>query len=139
MTEGINLDASQIGVLAADLARLPGLTRRNLRSAVTVTARKTKDAWNGKLYTEGHAARTGHAIDYDVTDLDAFGVTVLQAEIGAKRGTGRQAGIVRLLENGSVHNPPHGYGAAALQQNEADFEHGLDLALHAAEKEAGLP
>lgn len=139
MTEGISIDSSDLSRLAADLGRVPGLAKRPLRAAITVSARNVKDAWNGRLYSAGHADRTRGSIDYDVTALEGFGVTEYQAEIGARRGTGRQAGVVLLLEYGSAHNAPHGYGAAALQQTEADFEHGLSLALQAAEREAGLP
>lgn len=53
-------------------------------------------------------------------------------------GGGRQAGIVRLLENGSAHNAPHGYGSASLQEEEADFAAGIAFAVAAREREVGF-
>jgi hypothetical protein len=138
VSEGFSIDGSQIGALAASFAEVGNLSRRNLRAAITVTARNVKDAWNEQLYSSGHADRTRGSIDYDVTALEGVGATVYSAEIGARRGISRQAGVVLLLEYGSVHNPPHGYGAGALHRNEADFERGLSLALQAAEQAAHL-
>lgn len=132
-------DHSEIGRLTADLGELTNThLPREARRAVTVTARRVKDGWNGRLYTEGHASRTGRAVTYDLSDFEGFGATVIEAEIGPPTGIGRQAGVVRLLENGSVHNAPHGYGTAALHEQEGDFEHGLDVAARNAERAAGL-
>jgi hypothetical protein len=147
MTE---IDTTQLFKLAADLGSLDSRgTVEAVTTAMTVTAHRVKDAWNGRLYRDGHARRTGRAISYDVGAAHSFSLFALDeggandaaaiiAEIGAKSGGGRQAGVVRLLENGSAHNAPHGYGTAALHENEADFEHGLSLALTAVERAAGL-
>lgn len=130
----IDFDFSAFDQLAAEIGKVDDGAQKQLRQAVEVNSRKVKDAWNSKLYTEGHAARTGRAITYDIT------VTrdEIAADIGAKRGSGRQAGIVRLLENGSVKNGAHGYGAAALHENERDLEQGVTKALDDAFKQAGL-
>lgn len=130
----VEFDLSDLSRLTAQLADVPTGSEKNFRSAAEVTSRRVKDAWNGKLYSEGHAARTGRAITYDIT----VARDAVTADIGAVRGSGRQAGVVRLLENGSIHNGAHGYGAAALHENEDDFQHGVQLAIDAALKQAGL-
>lgn len=133
-----DFDFTDFTKLAADIGEaIPG-GRKNFRTALEVTARHVKDDWNGKLYSEGHAKRTGRAVTYDIGGFEGFGSTILEAEIGAVRGSGRQAGVVRLLENGSVNNGAHGYGAAALHQNEADFERGVTRAIDDSLKQAGL-
>jgi hypothetical protein len=136
-------DVSQLTTLARDLGELGSPQfAENLMPAMAATAGLVKSTWNGKLYTEGAASRTGRSISYDVGvahdfdlfALDADGVksSTLIAEIGPKTGSGKQAGIVRLLENGSVHNAPHGYGAAAIHEHESDFEAAIAFAEAAA-------
>lgn len=145
-----DFDFSQITKLAADLGTLSGpAVVEAATKAVDQTAGRVQDAWNGKLYREGNAKLTGRSISYDVgiarqfhlfqTDaVSGADAATIVAEIGPKRGSGKQAGIVRLLENGSAHNVPHGYGAGALQEHEADYEAALGVAVLAAEKGAGL-
>lgn len=144
------LNYTALSELARDLGHLAGPdTIANVEKAVEVTARRTKDGWNAALYREGHAALTGRSISYDVGVARDFALwqtdamhgrdsATIVGEIGPRRGAGKQAGVVRLLENGSAHTRPHGYGSGVLQQNEADFEHGLDLALRTVERRAGL-
>jgi hypothetical protein len=135
---GVEYDFSDFQALAADIGTaIPG-GKKNFSQALTVTARHVKDDWNDKLYSEGHAKRTGRAITYDVSSFEGFGGSTIEAEIGAVKGSGRQAGVVRLLENGSIHNGAHGYGAAALQANQGDFEHGVQTAIDDAMRAAGL-
>lgn len=143
-------DFSELAKLARDLGKLSSpLVVENVTKAVEQSAARVKTAWNGKLYRDGHADRTGRSITYDVgvarqfnlfqTDvLSGADAATIVAEIGPKRGSGKQAGIVRLLENGSVHNAPHGYGAGALQESESSFDAALGFAIWAAEREAGL-
>jgi hypothetical protein len=161
---------SDLASLARDLGELASPQfAENLMPAMAATAGLVKNTWNGKLYTEGHASRTGRSISYDVGvahDFDLFALddggvksSTLIAEIGPRRtggtrlraklearsngaaepsGGGRQAGIVRLLENGSIHNSPHGYGAASLHEHEADFETAIAFAEAAAAGRFGL-
>lgn len=141
--------------LARDLGKVgsPEL-RRNVERVVEHSAGSVKDRWNGKLYSEGHAKLTGRSISYDVgtafdlgigtslqDQLDAgSGAAAIVAEIGPRKGNHRQAGVVVLLENGAPAQnlAPHGYGAASLAEEEADFEARLAFAEWAAAKEAGL-
>lgn len=147
------LDHSEFTRFSRDLGMLTSpQVRRNVEKVVEHSARRTKDRWNAKLYREGHAKLTGRSISYDVGTAFDLGIgTTLEnalaagsgeatiiAEIGPRRGSGKQAGVVLLLEDGSVHNAPHGYGAASLAEEEADFEAGIAFAIWAGQKEAGL-
>lgn len=153
MTDGI--DFGQVSTLARDLGALgSGAARHNIERAVEHSARRVKDRWNAKLYTEGHAKLTGKAISYDVgtafdlglgTSLQGAldsgsGAASIVAEIGPRKGSHRQAGVVVLLENGAPAQnlAPHGYGAASVQEEEPDFEAGIAFALWAAQREANL-
>lgn len=153
MTDGLKIDARELSTLARDLGMLSGpLVVEAAQKAVEQSAARVKAAWNGRLYREGSARRTAGAITYDVGTAHTFDLwqtdavprtggseqgTII-AEIGPKRNRGRQAGVIRLLENGSAHNPPHGYGAASLLESEGDFDAALAFAIWAAEREAGL-
>jgi hypothetical protein len=93
---------------------------------------------------EGHAERTGRSISYDVgvaRDFDLFQTDVLQgatrrrssrrsAQAGSREAGRRRAAARERLG----HNAPHGYGAAALHENEADFDAGIAFAIWAAER-----
>lgn len=153
MTSNSGADGLQLAALARDLGTLAGpLPVENVTKALDQSANRVKAAWNGRLYREGSARRTGGAVTYDVGVARTFDLwqtdaipgggggdaATIVAEIGPKRNRGRQAGVIRLLENGSAHNAPHGAGAASLFESEADFEAALDFALFAAEREAGL-
>lgn len=131
---GSSIDASGLTRLAADLGAIADDAHRNVRKATEQTARQVQDGWNGKLYTDGHAKLTGSAISTTITE----GVLGVAADIGARRGSGRQAGIVRLLEHGSAHNAPHGAGSGALDEALPDFEQRLLFALWATQREHGL-
>lgn len=131
-------DFTELTRLAADLGDAAETIGKPLRQAVEVTARHVKDDWNENLYTEGHAKLTGHSITYDIEGTASKDGSAITADIGAVTGSGKQAGIVRLLENGSINNPPHGAGSGALKANEDDFERGIDLAVGDALKQVGL-
>lgn len=142
-------NTSQLTELARDLGALGSPQHaENLLPAMAATAAAVKASWNEKLYRDGHARRTGTSISYDVGvahdfalfALTADGVTAstLIAEIGPRTGSGKQAGIVRLLENGSIHNAPRGFGAAAIHEHEGDFEAALAFAEAAAAGRFGL-
>lgn len=128
MSDTINFDFSQINDLVADLGVQPGITAKKAVQALEVTATNVKKAWSQKLVgTEGvpHGART---ITYDLIGTEGD-VSTLTAEIGAEDGR-LQAPIVAVIEYGAPGNnlSPRGFGAAALQENQADFVKGLELA-----------
>lgn len=123
MADGFTVDFSDLNKLAADLASAPERAVPKIRKAVEVTARNVKEDWRKPL--QGSATVPGGAasISYDM-ELDGDGIG---AEIGPElKGQGP---IVGMLEYGTPTTGPTGYGHAALQQNEADFEKGLSIAL----------
>lgn len=122
-----SVDNSDFVQLVADLGKIPAVAHENVRTAVEQTAKAVQTGWNEQLYNDGHAFQTRGAISYDLIE----GFAGVGAEIGPRRGY-RQAGIVLLLENGSVHNPPHGGGAGALEAQEDDFGARLAFAIDAA-------
>jgi len=128
VTDSIKFDFAQINTLAADLGTQPALTGRKLRQAIEVTARHVKDEWAKKLEGGNGVPHAPRSITYDVKATPG-NVSTIEAEIGAE--TGRlQAPIVTVLEFGAPGNnlAPRGYGHGALQDNEADFVKGLELA-----------
>jgi hypothetical protein len=141
----LRFDLSEFGDLIGHLGDAADGAQENLRAAIEVTARNVKDSWNQSLYSDGHAKRTSRAIDYDIEISAAsrlsgisLGGDQIVADIGARRGSGKQAGVVRLLENGSVNNPAAGYGNAALNEHTPNFEEHVARALNDAANGAGL-
>jgi hypothetical protein len=129
--------SSDFDRLQADLGRVRGVAPL-VKVAVERTARRIKDDWNSHLYHEGHARLTSGSVTYDMKNqAGARGGSDITAEIGPELHRGRQAAIAGLIETGSVHNPPHGYGAAALHRNEDDFHHGLEEAVAEALRRLG--
>jgi len=138
VADSVSFDFSALDALSAGLGDIPQATGKAVRTAIERTARSVKDEWNKNLYKDGHAKFTGRAITYDIEGSAAATGSNLTAEIGAVKGSGRQAGVVVLLEFGSINNPPHGAGHGALQTNQADFVKGMEAAAVDSLKEAGL-
>ena len=133
----MEFDFSEIDKLAADLGDVPKNAGKFIRKAVEVSARHVKDDWRKPL--EGSQSVPGGArtISYDLTGGEAIRGSEITAEIGPE--IGGIGSVVSALEDGfGGRQGPLGYGAAALQMNEEDFQTGLEQALEDAEKEAGL-
>jgi hypothetical protein len=121
-------DFSELSKLAADLGEIPAKTHTNVRKAVEVTARHVKDDWRDPLSQSEMIPRGAFTVSYDIA-TDSEGVT---AEVGPTvrgRGSHWLGGLIGALEYGTPTTPPTGYGHAALQKNEDDFEKGLAEAL----------
>lgn len=136
MADGFDIDFSDITKLAADIAEAPREVRPNLRKALEVTSRNIKDAWASKVAGSPGLEGLQGAVSYDVLS-DNSSVAPITAEIGFDKSR-RQGPLGNISEFGSVHHPPRGYGLAALQENAADFEKGIDIAVEQAMKAAGL-
>jgi hypothetical protein len=124
MTDGVKFDFSELNQLAADLGAAPKNIGPYLHQAIETTSRHIKNDWNQRLYKKGHAKLTGHSITYDI-EAKAGVVSQIKSEIGPVKGAGVQAGVVLLLEYGSIRNRPHREGAQALKNNIPDFEKGI--------------
>jgi hypothetical protein len=147
-------DLSGLNQLAADLGNAPKTAGPNIYKAFTVTSARIKKDWQRKLSGMPGVPHGPLTITYDVgasvtgplgvllrtlgveaaTTFNggkyAIGGNHIASEIGAEDGRS-QAPIVALEEYGSPVNnlPPHGYGAASLQDNQDDFVNGLLLAI----------
>jgi hypothetical protein len=128
MPDGFNIDFSDIDQLAADIAEVPKKAGPKIRQAVEVTSRHIKDAWRDKLTGSEHLPGLPYAVDYDITTFQGFGASVIKSEIGFDKDR-PQGALGNISEYGSINNPPRGYGLAALQENIADFEKGLGIAI----------
>lgn len=139
MPDFLKVDFSEIDQLAVDLGQVPASAGRKLRQAVEITARNVKTTWAKKLVGEPGLPHASRSITYDLATTQAFGVTVLKAEIGAERGR-LQAPLVVVNEFGAPGNntAPRGYGAGALLENAPDLEEGLLIATAEAERQAGI-
>lgn len=133
----MSVDWREFAELTRDLEEVPRKAGKNIRKALEVTARRVKDHWRDGAKGMAHAPAFPFSVSYDLKGFSGFGVSVLSAEIGPDKG-GRQGALGNLIEFGSRNNAPQGIGQAALHANEADFEHGLSLAVGEAHGEAGL-
>lgn len=142
MTDSVGFDSSELDALAADLrqARLrPNVhTGTKLRQAVEITARKVRDSWRDKLRGSEHVPAGPWAVTYDMGAGESLALNALtgtdglansiQAEIGPELD--RPAGpLVGMLEHGTPTVTPRGFGHASLQENEDDFQRGIEKAL----------
>lgn len=141
MPNGYTVDFSEVDQLAADLGTVAATAGSFIRSAVTVTARRVKDDADAKV-REGSASWAkplGSAIDYELKTLQAFGASVVDAEVGYNRTRyGDRAKLGNLREFGApgadgVPLAPHNDLQRALEANQEDFEYGLSEALKDAE------
>jgi len=145
MSDGIQIDASDISKLAADIGRAPSKSGRTLRQAMEVTATKIRDAARQKASGLEHAPAFPASITYDIganhsllrETFGAGGADSIVAEIGPDKDR-PQGALGNLLEFGSVNNSPRGIMHGALQENESDFEKGLEKAIDDALKGVGL-
>lgn len=140
MSDGIKFDFHELDQLAADLGNAPKDAGPKIRKAVEVTAFKVKEAWRNKLKGTKRMPVAFLTVDYEVnanTSIvrDALsgiqgGADTVTAEIGSRTGK-KQATFVTVLEFGAPGNnlAPRGYGSGALQENETDFQKGLEIAI----------
>jgi len=149
-----DIDKSELDKLAADLGRAPRASGPFLRKAIEVTARNVRDTARENATGMAHAPAFPYSITYDVgADYDqsigqavmsviAGGIgsaqaTTLRADIGPDKDR-PQGALGNLIEYGSVNNPPQGIMHGALQENEADFERGIEKATDDALRAVGL-
>lgn len=154
---GFSVDTSELGVLAADIGRVGVDAARNVHKALEVTARHVKDDARESVESGSSSWRgLPPAIDYELRD-DPDAVV---AEVGYNKGkaagrlgnireygapgahrtvvgsVGGEAAIVPT--KGRLARPPHSDLKNALRKNEADFEHGISVAVDDLLKDHGL-
>lgn len=125
-------DSSELRKLARDLTAAGPAVRPFARKAIQVTARHMKDDWRAS------AARSGlESYAADITYETRETATSLVADIGPTIGDAGSFGLVEDAE-GDVHSAPQHAARKALEDNEPDFERGVELAVAAALRAVGL-
>ena len=137
MPDGFELDFSDITKLVASLDAEADVGE-NVRKAVTVSARHVKDDWQEPLKGSPTIPRGPYAISYDIAGGNAIRGSEITAEVGPVVGVGGVGGLIGMLEYGTPSAGPRGFGAAALEKNQADFQKGIELAVDQALREKNL-
>lgn len=146
MADGVSIDFSELDKLAADLGHAEGEIDKPLKSALAFAAQNVKKDAQTAVFGDQFFKGAGSAISYDVTVKSGE----VDAEVGYDKGRGGGAlGNLREFGAPDAHafgNPfaatvplaPHNDLQNALGREQADFEHGIDLAVDDALKAAGL-
>lgn len=134
------VDTSDLQRLSVDLGNYAAAAGREIAQAVEFNARLVKDAWRGKVSGNEYAPRAPFSIDYERKGLASAVGSNIDFEIGARKGVGKQGGVVLLLEYGAPKKAlgARGFGAAALQENVDDLEQGIAKALDTAARRVNL-
>lgn len=132
-----DFDFSALDRLAADLGEVPKKTAPFLRKALNVSSIKVKNSWRDKLKGSISFKHLPGAVNYDILTFRGFGVSLYQSEIGFDKGR-PQGALGNISEYGTATTPPSGFGHAALQENQEDFQYGIEKAVGDALKAAGL-
>jgi hypothetical protein len=139
MSDEVKVDSTELDKLAADLGRVPDGAGKKIRQAVEVGARNVKDGWRQKISGSRGVSHGAASISYDIKGGASTTGSEVSAEIGpVLNGPGGQGPIVGLIEMGTPTLSPRGYGLAALQEEQADFEKGLEIAIDQALDGLGL-
>ena len=137
MADGFDIDASDFAKLAADLGEVHKNVGPFVRKAVEVSARRVRDDWRKNAQGMPHAPAFPYSISYDIKGGNAIRGSQIDAEVGPDKGR-PQGALGNLIEYGSKKNPAQGLGLGALQHNQEDFVHGLELAEEDARKKGDL-
>lgn len=156
MADGIDFDFSEVLKLSEDLGKVPRNAGPLINSAVQVTAVKVKKSAQSKV-AGGSKTWSGlpNTIDYEIKTATGGGANLFEiadatlassspansitAEIGYNKARGGgKLGNIREFGAPGKDRAPHNDLANALEENQADFQHGLEIALADAERAAGL-
>ena len=137
MADGADFDFSELDHLSADIAEAAAGVKSRLPTALGMSAGKIKDAWRDKLEGSETLPALPYAVTYDVEEINLFGVDVVRAEIGFDKSR-TQGPLGSISEYGTPSTPPRGYGHAALEETQEDFQRGVEKALADSLKDAGL-
>lgn len=137
-----DIDSTELSKLAADLGKAPDSIAPYLGKAIGVTSLKIKQAWAEKVGA-GFNSQLPRSIDYTVKGAAGIGGSTIESEIGFNKS--RSAGALGNIsefgsqsEYGTLMHPARGFGLASLNENEPDFEKGIDAAVDDALKALGL-
>lgn len=123
-------DFSELRELAADLTQAPEESRPFIRKALQVSAQKIRDDWRKGANRSG-LGRYAADITYETEEKQSS----IEAEIGPTIGDSGSFGFVEDA-GGGVKSAPQHAARDALEKNEDDMVHGLELALFDGLREA---
>lgn len=133
----MDVDFSDLVVLADDLDGAADGAAENIVKAVEVSARNVKDDWKDSAKGMAHAPAFPFSITYDLEGESSMSGSSVSAEIGPDKGR-KQGALGNLIEYGSSNNPPQGLGHGALQREEKGFQRGVEKAVDDSLKASGL-
>jgi len=138
MSDSMDFDFSELDKLAADLGTAADVDGGNLRKMMQVAATNVKKGWANRLKGSAYASGTPGSITYDI-EASAGAVSEISAEIGPDLSRS-QGPIAGLIETGSPKKnlAPHGFGLAALNDEQDDFQDGAEKVVKDALKKANL-
>jgi hypothetical protein len=140
VSDGFEVDFSDVMKLAADMGHVDETLAPLVRKAIEVTARKVKDSAKAKV-AAGSSSWSGlpNTIDYDLHGTTGARLGGISAEVGYNKSRGGgKLGNIREFGAPAKNRGPHNDLANALEENQDDFQRGLEIAASDAEKAAGL-
>jgi hypothetical protein len=110
----------------------------NVTKMLQVAATNVKKGWAERLKGSAYASGAPSSISYDLHGTTGARLGALSAEIGPElKGQGPIAGLIEMGSPGR-NLAPHGFGLAALHDEEPDFETGVGKVVDSALKKANL-
>lgn len=138
MADSMSFDSSEIDKLAVDLGTAADIDPGNVLKMLQVAATNVKKGWAERLKGSAYASGAPASISYDLHGTTGARLGALSAEVGPElTGQGPIAGLIELGSPGR-NLAPHGFGLAALNDEQDDFEHGADEVVKSALKKANL-
>lgn len=141
MADGVEVDASELYRLAADLESVAKNIGPFLTAALHGTSKLIKKSAQAKVRRRHKRFRgSARAIDYDLTRFRGFGASVIESEIGYDKQKGGALGSIIEFGAPGVANAvsPGSELAQALREEEADFLRGIERAVEDSMRGAGL-
>lgn len=118
MTDSISIDDSELRAYAADLTAAGSGMAARVRPVVEKGAINIKNQLRREAQASRHFKGMARAIGYDMHTLDAFGVGVIEAEIGPSS----EAGSPGNLANIAIFGTSRGGGTVPDPQGALDAE-----------------
>ena len=130
-------DFGAVDQLVVDLDTAADGTGDFLRKAVEVASINIKQAWQEPLKGSPTLPVLAYAVTYDI-DVAVFGLgSGIKSEIGFDKSRA-QGPLGNISEYGTPSIPGRGFGIRALEQNQGDFQRGIERAVDDALRKAGL-
>lgn len=101
MSDGINIDSSELRALAADLTAAGSGIASKVRPVVHRGANNIKRQMREEMNASRHFNSVAHTIDYSMGGGMVFGVGVIEAEIGPSADPGSPGNLANIAYFGS--------------------------------------